>query len=134
MSAHSVSPPVDGTRRAVNMDALAARVWNDESVCQPSLPARWRTNGSSAGSRFPSAVQFVNVIVSMASSPNRRPKPGCSASLRCWPGKTRTAYSRKAAAISAHSASVSAASSTSVTTAPSVAPVGSMCTARPAIS
>ena len=69
MSAHSVSPPADGTAPGRQHRRLRGdRAWNDESVCQPSLPARWRTSGSSGGSTLPSAVQFVKVRASRSTA------------------------------------------------------------------
>ena len=38
MSAHSVSPPAEGTTCAERIEALAASGMYELSVCQPSLP------------------------------------------------------------------------------------------------
>ena len=40
MSAHSVSPPADGTTWAESSDAFAASEMYELSVCQPSLPRK----------------------------------------------------------------------------------------------
>src|SRR4029077_9334854 len=133
MSAHSVSPAAEGTTWAESTEALAASGMYELSVCQPSLPRRdlyrcwpgpmivpsgfWLLMGTAfcSGSAARSSI-----------SPNRFAKATCSASVRFWPGKTRTAYSWNAASTVCHVAGSSRPSSRSVTTAPRVAAIGAM--------
>src|SRR5262245_11235027 len=133
MSAHSVSPPAGGTTCADSTDAFAASGMYELSVCQPSLPRSDLKRCSSGAMTVPSgfwlliATAFCSGSAANSSiSPKRLANAICSASVRCWPGKTSTACAWKASSTVFQAASSIRASTTSVTTAPRVAAIGEM--------
>src|SRR5215831_11816237 len=130
MSAHSVSPPVEGTTWAERIDALAASGMYELSVCQPSLPRSDLYRCSSGPMIAPSGFWLLMATafcsgsgVKSSRSPKRFANATCSSSVSCCSGKTRTAWSWKACSTAFQVAASIRERVMSVTTAPSVASI-----------
>src|SRR4029453_13859861 len=131
MSAHSVSPSAEGTTCAESTEALAASGMYELSVCQPSLPRKDLKRCSSASRTVPSGFWLLMATAfcsgsgaSSSISPKRCAKATCCSSVKCCPGKTRTACWWNAPSTAFQVEASIRASSRSVTTAPSGAAIG----------